>query len=195
MNTTLKTAEKFAAQTLTEDGLIDIFTGIGFMIIGYFWLVDNSAVSVVMPFALIGLWKTSRRYISEPRIGRVTLAKETKATIKTGRTILAVIALTLVVGVIAYLLGGAGDIQGTAYYPLFAAGPSLLAATLIFFHAKHLKCPRYYAYAAWLVAAAGIAIWLGEGPAKAFMLGGVPILLGGFWYLIKFLSSHPKAVS
>ena len=192
MNTTLNTAEKFAAKTLTKDGLIDIFTGIGLVVIGYFWLVDNSAVSVVMPFALIGLWKTTRRYISEPRIGSVTLAKEDAATIKIGRTILLIIALTLVVGVIAYLLGGAGDIQGTAYYPLFAAGPSLLIATITFFNAKHMRCPRYYAYAAWLVAAAGIAIYLGAGPATAFMVGGAPIALVGVGVFARFLSNNPK---
>lgn len=195
MMTTIKEAEKFAAKTLTQDGLIDIFSGLGLIVIGYFWLVDNTALAVIMPFALISLWKSSRRYISDPRVGRVTPAKETKATIKTGRTILLIISLTLVVGVIAWLLGGAGDIQGTGYYPLFAAGPSLLIATFTFFHARHYRCPRFYGYAAWLIAAAGIAIWMGEGPAKAVMIGGIPFLLGGFWYLAKFLKTHPKASS
>lgn len=193
MMTTIKQAEKFAARTLTEDGLIDIFSGIGLMMIGYFWLVDNTALAAIMPFALIGLWKTARQKVSEPRLGRVTPAKEKKSDIKTGRIILLIILLTLGVGIVSWLLGGGGDIQGTGYYPLFAAGPSLLIATFAFYHARHLRCARFYAYAAWLVAAAGITIWLGEGPAKAVMIGGIPFLLVGPWYFAKFLRAHPKA--
>lgn len=195
MMTTLKQAEHFAAQTMTEDGLIDIFAGIGLISIGYFWLIDNSAVSAIMPFALISLWRVARKRISEPRLGRVTLNRENKSDIKTGRIILLIILLTLAVGIIAWALGGAGDILGTTYYPLFAAGPSMLIATLTFFHAKHVKCPRFYGYAAWLLAAAGIVIWFGEGPAKAVMLGGIPFLVGGFWYFAKFLSNNPKSAS
>ncbi|MHA1544383.1 MAG: hypothetical protein ACTSU8_04545 [Alphaproteobacteria bacterium] len=195
MMTTLEKAEKFAAKTLTEDGLIDIFAGIGMIMIGYFWLVDNTALSAIMPFALISLWKVVRQKVSEPRIGRVTPAKEKKSDIKTGRIVLLIILLTLAVGVISWALGGAGDIQGTGYYPLFAAGPSLLIATFAFFHGRHYRCPRFYGYATWLVAAAGITIWLGEGPAKAVMIGGIPFLLVGFVYFFKFLSTYPKASS
>ena len=148
MNTTVTEAQKFAAKALTDDGLIDIFTGVGLILIGWFWLVDNSAISAIIPFALINVWKFSHNRIAGPRTGSVTLAKETKTTIMNGRIILGVIVLTLVIGIIAWVLGGAGNIQGTAYYPLFAAGPSLLLATFMFFNAKHLHCRRYYFYAA-----------------------------------------------
>ncbi|MEE8296110.1 MAG: hypothetical protein V3R64_10395 [Sphingomonadales bacterium] len=195
MMTTLNEAEKFAAKTLTEDGLIDIFSGLGLIVIGYFWLVDNTALAAIMPFALIGLWKVARQRVSEPRLGRVTPAKEKKSDIKIGRIILLIILLTLVVGIGSWALGGAGEIQGTGYYPLFAAGPSLLIATFAFFHGRHYRCQRFYAYAAWLVVAAGISIWLGEGPAKAVMIGGVPFLGVGVWTFAKFLSSHPKVSS
>ncbi len=195
MMTTIEKAEQFAAKTLTEDGLIDIFAGIGMIAIGYFWLVDNTALSAIMPFALISLWKVAHKRISEPRLGAVTPAREKQSDIKTGRIILLIILLTLAVGVIAWALGGAGDIRGTGFYPLFAAGPSFLIATLTFFHARHFRCPRFYGYAAWIIAAAGITIWLGEGPARAVMIGGIPFVLAGAWYFIKFLSSHPRATS
>lgn len=195
MMTTLEKAEKFAAKTLTEDGLIDIFAGLGLIMIGYFWLVHNTALAAIMPFALIGLWKETRKRFSEPRIGRITPAKEKKSDIKIGRIVLLIILLTLAVGIISWALGGAGDIRGTGYYPLFASGPSLLIATFAFFHGRHFRCPRFYGYAAWLVAAAGITIWLGEGPAKAVMIGGVPFLAIGAWTFAKFLSTHPKVGS
>lgn len=194
MMTTIEQAEKFAARTLTEDGLIDIFSGIGLIAIGYFWLVDNTALSAIMPLAFVNLWKISRKRFSEPRVGRVTPAKEKKGHIRAGRTILVIVSLTLAVGVILWLKGGAGDVKGTWYYPLFATGPSLLIATITFFSAIHLKAPRFFAYAAWIIASAGITIWLGEGPAKAFMISGVPFLLVGFWTFAKFLFAHPKAV-
>ncbi len=190
--TTIEQAEKLAAKTMTEDGLIDLFTGVGMIIVGYFWLIDNSAISAIMPFALINMWKVARNKISEPRMGRVTLPKEKKAHILTGRIILAIILLTLALGVILWWIGGAGEILGTGYYPLFASGPSLLAGTIIFFSAIYLKAPRFFGYAAWLVAAAGITIWLEKGPATAFMISGILfVLIGGFLFA-RFLSTHPK---
>ena len=191
--TTLAEAQKFAAKTLTDDGLIDLFTGIGFIIVGYFWFVDNSAISAIMPFALINLWKMTRRKVSEPRLGSVTLPKEKKTHVLTGRIILAIIAMTLVVGIILWWLGGAGEILGTGYYPLFASGPSLLVAVIVFFSGIYLKAPRFFGYAAWLVGAAGIAIWLEYGPAMAFMIGGVPFALIGAILFGRFLQTNPKA--
>ncbi|MCH8347942.1 MAG: hypothetical protein IH901_05560 [Proteobacteria bacterium] len=193
MMTTVKQAEKFAAKTLTEDGLIDFFSGIGLIAIGYFWLIDNSALSAIMPLAIVNFWKISRKRISEPRIGKVTLARGKKGNVRAGRTILIIVSLTLAVGVILWLKGGAGDVQGTWYYPLFAAGPSLFIATITFFSAIYLKCPRFFGYAGWIIAAAGITIWLGEGPARALMISGVPFLVVGLWTFAKFLSAHPKA--
>jgi len=190
--TTIIEAQKFAAKTMTEDGLIDLFAGAGLILVGYFWIVDNSAISAIMPFALINMWKVARTRISEPRLGRVTLPKEKRAHILTGRIILAIISLTLLVGVILWLMGGAGDIQGAYYYPLFASGPSLLIAVITFFSAIYLRSLRFYVYAVWLVAADGIAIWLLEGPGEAFVIGGIPLLLTGAVLFAKFLKTHPK---
>lgn len=190
--TTIKEAEAFAARTMTEDGLIDLFTGIGLIIVGYFWFIDNSAVSAIMPFALINMWKVARNRITGPRIGHVTLQKEKKAHILTGRIILAIITLTLAIGVALWWMGGKGEILGTGYYPLFASGPSLLIAVITFFSAIYLKSARFFAYAGWLVTAAGIAIWMEYGPAMAFIIGGAPFTLVGAAMFAKFLKNHPK---
>lgn len=191
--TTLQEARAFAAKSMTEDGLVDLFTGAGFLLVGYFWLIDNSAVSAIMPFALINMWKVARARISEPRLGRVTLPKEKKAHILTGRIILAIITLTLAVGVMLWWMGGKGEIIGTGYYPLFASGPSLLIATITFFSAIYLKAPRFFGYAAWIIAAAGFAMLFGYGPAMAFIFAGVPFVLVGAVLFAKFLKAHPRA--
>ncbi len=190
--TSLTEAQKFAAKTMTEDGLIDLFAGVGLIIVGYFWLVDNAAVSAIMPFALINMWKVARRKISEPRLGQVTLVREKKSHILTGRIILSIVVLTLAVGIILWWMGGAGQILGTGYFPLFASGPSLLIAIITLFSAVYLKSRRFFGYAAWLVISAGIAIWLERGPATAFMIGGVPFVGIGTVLLAAFLRRHPR---
>lgn len=190
--TTIEQAEIFAAKTMTEDGLIDLFTGIGLVATGLLWNGDNAALAAVVPIALINMWRLVRRRFSDPRVGYVTLPKDRKKTIS-GRMVFALVTLTLVVGVVAWARGGAGPVMGTPYYTLFAVGPSALAAAVILMGAIYYKTSRFYLYAAWVFASGGLTILYTEGPDLAFILGGTPLVVTGLLYFGRFLIQNPKA--
>jgi len=141
---------------------------------------------------LINLWKLFRRRFSDPRVGSVTLPKNKKRTIS-GRMVLALVTLTLVVGVVAWAGGGAGPVMGTSYYAWFAIGPSALAATIILLGGIYYKTTRFYVYAAWVLACGGLTIHYSEGPDLAFVLGGTPLVIVGLIYFVGFLMQNPKA--
>ncbi|MFT7531823.1 MAG: hypothetical protein ACI9FD_002850 [Gammaproteobacteria bacterium] len=189
--TTIEQAEKFAAKTMTEDGLIDLFVGIGLVTTGFLWNGDNSALAAVVPIILINMWKFVRRRFSDPRVGYVTLAKDRKKT-NSGRVVFALVALTLVVGVVAWVQGGAYPVMGTPYYALFTVGPSALAAAVILMGAIYYGTPRFYIYAAWVFTSGGLSILYTEGPDLAFILGGTPLAVAGLFYFSRFLVQYPK---
>jgi len=191
MMTTIEQAEKFAAKTMTEDGLIDLFTGVGLVATGLFWNGDNAAMAAVVPIVLINMWKLVRRRFSDPRVGYVSLPNDKKKT-NSGRMVFVLVTLTLVVGIVAWARGGAGPVMGTPYYALFAIGPSALAAAVILMGAMYYKTPRFYLYAAWVFASGGLTILYTEGPDLAFILGGTPLAVVGLFYFGRFLNQNPK---
>jgi hypothetical protein len=173
-----------------DDGLIDLFAGLGVLLIGIGWQFDLVMMGLIVPPLLVPLWGPTRERIVVPRAGFVVLGEPTRGVLTRGNWILvAAGVVTLLLGVAGYFVVRGGSLGGgrtlIAGLPAFLLGLGGLASWAVF------RIPRLPAYAAVLCAAGVGTAWLGLGPAPAMLLGGGVMTLAGGALLATFLKEHP----
>ncbi len=78
----LKELEKKAFTSYHQDGLLDIFLGIGIIVFGLGMATDQFYFGSIMPAILFPLWAAAKKAITIPRIGLVNFSPERKIRIK-----------------------------------------------------------------------------------------------------------------
>jgi len=191
--TELERIEKQAYSTIWEDGLIDIFVGLALVLIGYFWVWQDSAYGAFVAPVLVPFWTVARTRISEPRKGVVNLSPERKAkeTKKLAGLMLFGVA-TLTFGVVWYVIGRPGGAPPAQWASHIVAGlPATLLAIPMIIVAFALGLTRFLLYAAVLLLAAGAVVLLALGPGWGFIPAGVVCLLLGGTILFRFMRKYP----
>lgn len=161
-----------------DDGLLDLFAGVGVLGIALCWSVGLVAVGAAVPAVLVPFWGPLRRAVVEPRMGLVEFTDE-----RTGRTrrFLAGaawlgVALLLALGV-GYL--AARSEPGELLRHFVPGLPALLLGLLSALVGVGLGLPRFLAYAGFL-AVSGLAVAVaGAEPEIAMFAGGLAIALTG----------------
>ncbi len=107
----LEQIEKQAYHSIWEDGLIDVFVGLALVLIGFFWISQDSGYGALVAPILVPFWTVARKRISEPRRGVVNLSAErmAKENKKLAGLMLFGVA-TLIIGVVWYFIGRPGGI-------------------------------------------------------------------------------------
>ncbi len=210
MNDTIQATRRKVRRYWTDDGLPDLYLGLGFALYGLlsWWAVTQSARWVVFLQSLflpvwIGLGSLALRSLKErvtyPRTGYVRYAdpprRRTARRIMTALALGAVLALVLLAQV-ALKRGPAADAAFAWLLPvLFFLGLGAVA--------WHQGSTRYALYALVAIAVGATAAAGLDGLAamdRRAVLWGVPLFLilgavmslGGTWRLVRYLHRHPQ---
>jgi len=178
-----------------DDGLLDIFAGLGIVLAGLFLAADMPWLVAILPTSLGPAWYAAQKALVASRV------PSPRAEAVPHKRVTWLLLLLAILGVLALLLGiGAalGWELGTlpawlrarpAALPAIGLGlPRTLALALA---GAALRCARYYAYAVLAAAAfaggylAGWAVWW------SVAVAGTVIAAGGLVSLKLFLQAHP----
>ncbi len=186
--------ESRLVQIYWDDGLLDLLSGLGLVLIGVGWQLDLVPLSALAPALLIPLWKPLRERLTEPRLGYAELAgTQTARTRSFLRSAAAAGGVTFLAATGFYLAltrSGAGEPGGLA--AIVPALPAVLLAALALATSWLVALPRFLLYAAGLVAA-GLAVAAFElRPGWSLLAGGALTLLGGVWAARRFRQRYPQ---
>lgn len=195
----LKQIERRAYRSTFEDGIYDIFFGLGFLMLGWIPVLRNLGVSryyEYLPFLTLPLilW-LGKRYITIPRLGAVEFGPKRK----TRRKLFLVVCAAFFFLTLPLLLmppfqtfgAHLSENVGLLLTVGMVAGPVVMAA------AYFLDCPRMYIYAALLFFAlphSGFLYDFVGSPLNSLISMGLPgaaILIYGLTLLRNFMRKYP----
>jgi len=183
-------AKALAYQTLTEDGLVDLFCGLGLLLLGIGWWFDAVAVTAGVPAILVPLWLVARRAISRPRLGSVTLREDTQKGIARGLAVIILMGAVVLAAFVYFSFGGYGE-PGEVMRNLVPALPALLLALMANVAWIFLRTSRFLLYAAGLTFAAVVVTMTRSEPYVGFLIGAVLPIMCGTAALAIFLRDNP----
>ena len=183
-------AKALAYQTLSEDGLIDLFCALGLLIIGAGWWQDQVTLSTIAPPLLIPFWMVARKRISEPRLGHVELREDTQ--MKLSKNLLwAALLGSAAMGTFVYFAFTVDDAPSITVQELIPALPTLIISVMAFIGWLLLRANRYILYAMGLLAAGAEVFIQGFEPHVGFFLGAIlPVVIGSYVF-VNFLRNNP----
>jgi hypothetical protein len=188
--TALSRLERSLYQSYWNDGLLDLWAGLGVLGIGLAWTVGWIVVAPAVPILLIVLWPAARRRWVEPRVGAVSLSRprRRKERLK--------LVWSLQVGwpVLVLVLLGCWSAAVGRWAPSQAMAPAIplvILAAIAFGASLMLALPRFSAYSATmlLVGLAGVVVQWEPGPL--IMVGGAVITAAGAARLTLFVRRKP----
>ena len=176
-----------------QDGLLDIFMGVGVLMLGLFWSVEMPWLAGVIVAALVPAWKPARERITFRRLGVAgpPAAGRSRAALLVG-LVSGALLFAAGAGVAALLAFGTLSAEARAWLGenlmLMLAG---LCALMLLAVAAVMQIRRYYLYAA-LTAVVLIALQVLNAPIAAYWIGpGLLLMAGGGLLLFRFLRTHP----
>jgi hypothetical protein len=192
-NIDLKEIERRAFLSYHEDGILDIYLGIGIMMASsvffYEYFIGLTGVVALLPI----LYAASKKQITIPRLGYVKFSNSTQG--KARRSI-----------TLALLLGTLSAVAGFfAFYSVISSGYNwiepfienwkiviasiLLVVFYLFGYVSELKRMYYYAVVSFLVFISGLIITV-SGYWFPLILGGI-ICVNGLIHLYRFTQDYP----
>jgi hypothetical protein len=169
-----------------DDGLLDLFAGVGVVGIGICWAFDLVALGAIVPAVLVPFWAPLRRRLVEPRAGLVEFSDartEQNRRLGTSSAWLGVAMLALFT--LVYLRTSRGESDVLAI--IVPGVPALLLGLLAAVAGLGLGLPRFLAYAGLLgLCGVGVAV-VDARPEVAMIAGGLLMLLGGARLMNRFL--------
>ena len=170
-----------------DDGLLDVFCGLGVVGIGVCWLVDLVPLGALLPATLIPMWGPLRKRWVEPRAGLVEFSE---ARSSRNRRFLRS-ALWLGVGALCSFLSLFWWLRGARAAPLLPSAipalPAVLVACPAALTAFALGLPRFLGHAGILVACGIFAALADAEPGVSLVAGGALVTIAGARLLASFL--------
>ncbi len=178
-----------------DDGLLDLFCGIGLLAIGIGWWLDLVVMAAIAPPILIPLWAPLRRRIVEPRAGYVEFSQARQSQTRTGLKmtfILLVGTFLLGLGLFLYLQRAESPepLPGLAHY--IAGLPAVLLAVGALIGGQITAARRFRTYALLLFLFGVTTIVMGWGPAMPMLVGGISVTLSGSVLVVHFLRASAE---
>jgi hypothetical protein len=183
-------AKALAYQTLSEDGLVDLFAAFGLILVGVGWLYGVVALSAAGPPAMVALWVAARARISKPRMGSVALREDTQKHLSFALLLVSVIG-ALVLGLFVYFFTVETDSPSRALQDFVPALPTLILAVMAVMGWALLRSNRFLLYALGLLVAGAVVIAMDAEPYVGFFIGAALPLALGTATLMQFLRSNP----
>lgn len=185
-------------RTRFDDGLLDLFVGAGFILIGLAWLADLIPLAAIIPAVLMPFWKPARQRFTIPRMGAVSFSAPQNQEQRTALikwVIFGVVVLFLELGIFVVAIRRQGEpIQGIA--DLAVGLPTALLGLALLAGAMLAKAKRYVAYTlAAFASCAGAIFWRLDEPGIGILAIGIVVLVSGLVILGRFLRRHPLSGS
>lgn len=174
-----------------DDGLLDLLSGIGLLLIGGAWTLDLVPLAAAVPAILLPFWVVLRRRIVEPRAGVVefSAAREHRTTrLLSGSAWLGAGVLLAMVAMYLILPSDPGPLLPV----LTPALPAVLLALPAALVGLGLGLPRFLAYATLLVACGAVVVMASLPPATAMFVTGLVVVANGARLLHAFLRLTPE---
>jgi len=187
-------------KTWWDDGLLDLFFGLGLLTIGIGWWFDQAVLAAVAP-ALLWIWVMPlRKAVVEPRAGYVEFSRARQQHAHRNLRITLLLGLgtfLLGVGLFFYVQsqgpsGGMDAGQFKVLQKIIPALPAALLAIGAFIGAQFTGAQRFVVYGMVLLVAAGLTLVYDLGPAVPMLVGGTVITLSGMVLLIRFLRASAR---
>jgi len=199
-NISLREIKPSAYLSYRQDGLVDIFIGLGILVFGIGMLTDQLYIVGIFPALLVPLWTSAKRSITAPRMGNVGFspAQWAKGSMTVGILLgIGMLALTRVVGIVVFRSRSTANISPGLLawvtwlkeYHMLAFG--LLGAFVMSVGASLSGFSRLYAYAALTVVVFACGYMLNASLPLSVVLVGIVMLLSGVGVLIQFLQQYP----
>lgn len=192
----LKEIERKAYLSYHQDGLLDIFLGLGILIFAIGMATDTAAyIGGLLGALVIPLWAAAKRFITIPRLGLVKFGPERKIRIEKEKRFFRIfLAVTLLVGaglfIPLYAKGIPPWLHAWLKKSIFAP-MGLIGVVGLGFLAYWKQINRYYAYAVLVLIAVFVRPFL-TAPAPQYLISlGLIILLFGLAVLLRFLRNYP----
>lgn len=173
-----------------DDGLLDLFAGVGVLGIGLFWIFDVVVGAAILPALLAPLWGPFRQKITEPRMGLVEFSDEREK--RTRRFMLNVFLAGVGTFCLAVLLYFYTHVNGLpANITLIAGLPACLLGVLAFFAAVLTGVYRFFIYSAWMIIAGTVCALAGADPGVPMTAGGAAITICAVILMARFIGRYP----
>jgi hypothetical protein len=182
--------ERASFRSRWRDGSVDLLGGLGVVAVGAGWQAGLFWAPVVVAPALIAVWASLRKYVVEPRIGRVVFRQERRDRETRGTRnalLLGFLSLAAVgVGSVVEINSSAGIASWKEEW--IGALPCVLVAVLSFLTAALTDVPRFALHAGILVITALIATPVGLEPGLQLIVAGAVVFLIGLYLFLRFLA-------
>jgi len=171
-----------------DDGLLDILSGVGLVIVGLGFAWELPLFIVFVPALLVPLWGPLRKKVVEPRTGYVEFSlRRQKHTTRR-------LSLTLTLGVAVFLLATGlffafRNLEVPPPVQWVAALPAALLGLLALLTSLLTGTRRFAFYGLALLLIAAAAALLGWGPGAPILAGGLLVLSSGITLLLRFPSA------
>lgn len=188
----LGTIERHVYRSYWNDGLLDLFAAVGVLAVGVFWIVDFPVGGAILPALFVPLWGPIRHRLVEPRLGMVEFSdtRNERNFNLLGQTALLGLGF-FALGVSLYFLRDKLGVEPTV--TLIAGLPAALLGLLAVITAFLVASPRFFIYAALLVAAGIVGALGGLEPGQILAAAGAGMLVMALSVFIRFL--HNNSVS
>ncbi len=173
-----------------SDGLLDVFAGVGVLLIGVSWQLDLAPLGSIAPALLIPVWQPLRAKLIEPRRGYMELGE--RAGLRLSRALWLMIIMgtgTLALGVAVYFYAAGG--VPLAGVTLIAGLPSALIGVAALVAGAVFGLTRFPFYAGVFLVCGALTILLGLEPGVGMIVGGAVAAASGLVVLTRFLRTHP----
>ncbi|VVC02864.1 Uncharacterised protein [Candidatus Burarchaeum australiense] len=182
-----------AYMSVFEDGLLDICLGAWFILFGLMTLVGASVFMVFLYFLIAPAWYAGKRLITVPRAGLVKFPPKSMSKEQARNRMLAAAVLGAVIAAMTMWLFSALS-KASSFSEFFFVGQMFVVLLLV--GTVALKLWRILLYAAVTEAAVlylEFATSLPEVQKETIFFGvmGSAIVLGGLWFLMRFLQKNP----
>lgn len=173
-----------------DDGLLDLFAGVGVLGIGLFWIFDVVVGGAILPALLVPLWGPFREKITEPRMGLVEFSgRREQRTKKFLVNVFLAGTGTFLLAVLLYFYARTNGLP--ANVTLVAGLPACLLSVLAMFGAVLTGAHRFFIYGAWMIIAGIIGALAGASPGVPMVLGGAAITFCAVVLLTRFVRKYP----
>lgn len=173
-----------------DDGLLDLFAGIGVVLIGISWMRGYAAAGAIVPALLVPLWQPFRQRFVEPRLGVVEFSDSRRRQNRKRLKLVAYLGIiSLIIALELYFNRERLPIDpGTR---LIAGLPAMLLGVLAVMTAMLIASARFLVYALVLLATGSVGAWLNWSPGTIMAVGGAVILVIATAVFAMFLRANP----
>lgn len=190
MFTSKSRVERRIVRRYWDDGLIDVLSGIGVLLIGLAWQCNLVPLGAVAPAMLIPFWSPLRKRITEPRMGYVEFSDDQEGRQRSFLLwTIGIGCLTFAIVVGAYFLR-TSPLAGVAAESWIAALPACLIGVLAAAVSFLILVPRFLAYGVVLALAGVAVVVLDMRPGAAMIAGGIIVTGVGLLRLAKFVHTY-----